>query len=93
MAATIALAGVLVVGSWASGQTQAPRPCCSRCEECISNACQDSPAKTSLKTAFVGPLETATPFRGLSRPEPALLAGLHRVNVLVLPGFDPPMRS
>ena len=92
--ATLVLVGFLVLGSWASGQTWAPRPCCSRCERCVSSACQDPPAKTPLKPELAGALAIAAPFQILDRPSPArLAAGLQPTFHAMLPGFDRPMRS
>jgi hypothetical protein len=92
--AALALVGFLVLGSWASGQTPAPRPCCSQCERCVSSACQDPPAKTPLKPELSGPLAIPAPFHVLHRLKPARLdAGLHPTFAALLPGFDRPMRS
>jgi hypothetical protein len=94
MVGTIALAGYLVLGSWASGRTPAPRPCCSRCERCVSSACQDPPAKTPLKPELAGTVAIAAPFHVLDRPAPARLAArLHPLFATWLPGFDRPMRN
>ncbi len=92
--AALALVGFLVLGSWASGQTPAPRPCCSQCERCVSSACQDPPAKTPLKPDLAGSLAIAAPFQILDRPKPARLAvGPHPTFAALVPGFDRPMRS
>jgi len=86
--------GLLVIGPWASARTPAPRPCCSRCERCVSSVCPDPPAKTPLKPALAGPGEVAAPLLVLDRPQPSrLAAGAQPAIRFVLPGFDPPMRN
>jgi hypothetical protein len=90
----LALVAFLVLGTWATGQTPAPRPCCSRCEQCVSSVCQAAPAKTPLKTELAGSLEAAAPLFVLARPATARLTPTaHRANQFVLPGFDPPLRN
>ncbi|HEY4231442.1 MAG TPA: hypothetical protein VGO79_14835 [Thermoanaerobaculia bacterium] len=91
-AASFALMGFLVLTAFTSHQ--APLPCCSRCERCVSSVCQDPPANTSLKTELAAPIEIAAPFLVLDRPQLSLLAtGAHRASRFALPGFDPPMRN
>jgi hypothetical protein len=88
--AALALASFLVLTAFTSHQ--APIPCCSKCERCVSSVCQDPPANTSLKTELAAPLKVAVPF--VLRPLPARLApASHPARSVFLPGVDPPMRS
>ncbi|HEY1251331.1 MAG TPA: hypothetical protein VGH97_09080 [Thermoanaerobaculia bacterium] len=91
LAGALALSGLLLATAWASAQTPILR--CSRCERCLSSACQDPPAKTSLAPDLGGPPGAAA---ALVIPTPR--TGDHPVAAFARPladastGFRRPMR-
>ena len=93
MATTAALALASFLALTAFTSHQAPLPCCSKCERCVSSVCQDPPANTSLKTELASPMEIAVPCFVPRPPAARFLAASHPARAVLLPGFDPPMRS
>src|SRR5262249_27584672 len=91
-AGILVLAGFLLTAAWASAQTPIPR--CSRCERCLSSACQDPPAKTSLAPHLGGPTGAAAV---LVVPTPRTddhpSAGFDWPLAVTSSGFRRPMRN
>jgi hypothetical protein len=89
---TLALSVFLLAGAWASAQTPVPR--CSRCERCLSSACQDPPAKTSLGPDLDLPLASGATLAVVPSGSGVLFAVPADPRLAALSaGFLRPMRS